>query len=66
MTRRQLQQQARDERPVRCACGLTVRMKNWRDHWYTCRIGSGGPASAEDVQHLLESEARKREMGIEV
>ncbi len=46
------------QKPIKCACGLTVRAVNWDDHWRTCRFGSGGPASPEDVKALEDSELR--------
>jgi hypothetical protein len=55
-----LEQNRLDELVVKCACGLTMRQKNWADHWRTCRVGSPMPVQEYDREALLASEERKR------
>ena len=40
------------ERAVRCACGLTLRVRNWADHWRTCRNASGRTANPDEIKQL--------------
>ena len=55
-----LKQKERDEKIVKCACGLPMRQRNWSDHWRTCRIGSSVPVTEEDVAALIQDEERRR------
>lgn len=52
-------QEHKDKEIVKCACGLTMRQKNWRDHWYTCRVGSSVPVAEQDKENLLAEEKRR-------
>jgi hypothetical protein len=54
-----------DEKIVKCACGLTMRNKDWRVHWYGCRHGSSVPVTPDDIHALLDSEKRKQEAAAE-
>ena len=55
-----LEQKYRDDIIVKCACGLTMRQKNWSDHWRTCRVGSPMPVQEHDREALLASEEMQR------
>jgi hypothetical protein len=45
---------------VKCACGLTMRQKNWAAHWQSCIVGSQMPVEDHDREALLASEERQR------
>ena len=53
------------EKIVKCACGLPMRQKNWRDHWYSCRVGSPVPVTPKDEQDLRDYEQRRRDQDLE-
>jgi hypothetical protein len=53
--------QINNEKIVKCACGLTMRQNNWRDHWKGCRIGSSVPVTNNDIINLTNSELRQKE-----
>jgi hypothetical protein len=46
---------------VKCACGLPMRQRNWRDHWYTCYTCSPVEATQRDIDNLLAYEQRRAE-----
>ena len=47
------------EKIVKCACGLPMRQRNWRDHWYTCYTCSPVEATQLDIDNLLAYEQRR-------
>lgn len=49
------------EKVVKCACGLVMRQKNWRDHWYTCYKGSSVPVTEQDRVDLEYHEDHLRQ-----
>ena len=55
----------RAEQIVKCACGLTMRQKDWAGHWNGCRYGSSVPVTEEDVAALLDYEERQRDQAEE-
>lgn len=49
-----------DDKIVKCACGLSMRQKNWPDHWRGCRVASEVQVEEQDRQNLLAQEERLR------
>jgi len=49
------------EKVVKCACGLTMRQKDWAGHWYTCYKGSSVPVTEQDRVDLEYHEEHLRQ-----
>ena len=60
MRQSELQEKARGDEIVKCACGLPMRQKNWADHWRSCTRGSSVTVSEEDEKNLLAHEEMMR------
>jgi hypothetical protein len=60
-----LEQKRRDDIIVKCACGLTMRQKNWSDHWMKCKYASGVPVTEEDEANLHSYEQRRQNQALE-
>jgi hypothetical protein len=48
------------DRVVKCACGLTMRQRDWSDHWRSCYKGSSVPVTDDDIATLLDWEERRK------
>ena len=53
------QETPKGNEPVKCGCGLTMRRRNWANHWRICRVGSVVSVSEQDVRDLEASETRR-------
>ena len=49
-----------DMKIAKCACGLTMRAKDWAMHWRTCYKGSSVPVTPDDIAALEYHEARRQ------
>ena len=45
---------------VKCACGLSMRAKNWEEHWRTCKSGSSVDVAPQDIKDLEYHEGNQR------
>ena len=65
MNRSERKTKVYDDEIVKCGCGLPMRLREWRDHWRTCRVGSPVQVSERDKSDLLAYEDRRRKADAE-